>query len=209
MKIRFKQIISYILGAILVMGGAVIAGSLTPSANTSTPNFVTLSDLYNKVINNTFSTSTHSISTTTVAASSMYSLLDVYNAIPTLDASNIATGTTYMGVVGTLVDSALTWSSSDYPNNGSPILTGWNTGSLFCANATNGGYNDWRLPTVGELRLKFEETDSAPVDFSDGIYWSRSMGPGGSDFFYSMQTFDGFINTSDIRDTSAFVRCVR
>ena len=51
MKSNIKKIVSYVLGATLVISGVVFAGSLTPSVNTDTPNFVTLEDLYQKTQN--------------------------------------------------------------------------------------------------------------------------------------------------------------
>ncbi len=100
MRINLKHILSYILGATLVIGGVVFAGTLTPSVSTDTANFVTLSDIYNKIILNTYSTSTHSISTTSAPVASMYTLSDIYNAIPTLSSGTITTGTTIMGIAG-------------------------------------------------------------------------------------------------------------
>ena len=168
MKINLKQITSYILGATLVLGGVVVAGSLTPTViNTNTPSFVTVSDLYNKITNNTFSVSTHAVSTTTSPASSMFTLTQVYNAIPTIDASKIATGTTYMGVVGTLSTTTnLIWStgtSNDY----------WGVVESYCSTLTEGGQSagTWRLPKYSELIKSYEDASGSPSGFS-GNYWS-------------------------------------
>ena len=108
MKTKLKQIVTYILGAVLVIGGVVFAGSLTPSVSTNTSNFVTLSDLYNKIIDNTYSNSTHSVSTTSAPVSTMYSLSDIYNAIPTISTYIIINSATIMGVQGTYDISNLT-----------------------------------------------------------------------------------------------------
>ena len=120
MKNKLSQIITYIFVATLIVGGVVFAGSLNSSVNTGTTNFLTLSDLYNKIVNNTYSTSTHSLSTTSVPASTMHTLAEIYNAIPTIDAGTIINGITVMGVTGTYNASNL------IPNN---VLSGTSYGT--------------------------------------------------------------------------------
>jgi len=101
-KVKLKQLTVYIIGGFFVVGSVLFAGSLTPSVSISTPNFLTFSDLYNKIIDNAYSTSTHSISTTTAPASSMYTLTQIWNAIPTISSSTILDNTTIMGITGSI-----------------------------------------------------------------------------------------------------------
>ncbi len=113
---HLKSILSYILGATLVIGGVVFAGTLTPSVSIDTANFVTLSDIYNKIILNTYSTSTHSISTTSAPVASMYTLLEIWNGIPAIDSSKMLDTYSLMGVTGAIAvktnDNAVTITST-------------------------------------------------------------------------------------------------
>jgi len=61
----------------------------------------TLSDIYNKLNLNTYIPNVHITSTTTSPASSFNTLTEIWNSIPIISASTIATGTIIMGVVGT------------------------------------------------------------------------------------------------------------
>lgn len=100
---KLKPIASYLLGALLVYTGIVLAGSLTPGegVTTSTATHYTLSDIYNKLNLNTYSVSSHSVSTSSSPLASMNTLTEIWNSIPTISASTIATGTTIMGIAGT------------------------------------------------------------------------------------------------------------
>lgn len=92
-------LIAFIIGAFV---HTTFAGSLTPtSAPAST--MYTLDGIYNKLIDNTTSQAEDSASFTTPGSVSatFHSLKDIYESIPTLDATKILTGTTYMGVAGT------------------------------------------------------------------------------------------------------------
>ena len=206
MNINLKQLITYILGAFLIIGGVAFAGSLTPSVNISTPNFVTLSDIYNKILNNTYTVSTHLVSTTSAPVSSMNTLSDIWNAIPTISAGTIINGTTIMGVAGTYNISNLTpdkvlsgitygtsstgtsagvqpteWYGSDTPTG----TTDWNTGSSICAGlSTAGGAKPgvaWRLPTYQELLTIYLDNNGTPPGFQGaGVAY-----PSSGDFYWS------------------------
>jgi Protein of unknown function (DUF1566) len=78
-------------------------GSLTLSGTAGDATQYTLNDIYTKLTTNT-STSTKSGMFTTPgsAVATFRTLTEIYNAIPTIDATKIATGTSYFGVAGTL-----------------------------------------------------------------------------------------------------------
>jgi len=101
MQSKLKQITVIVIATTLVIGGVIIAGSLTPSGNTSTPTFYTLEDIYQKLNLNTYSASTHSVSTTSSPTGTMHTLSDIWDKIPTITASTVATGTTILGIPGT------------------------------------------------------------------------------------------------------------
>ena len=98
---NFKQITVTVIATVLTIGGVILAGSLTPSGDTSTPTMYTLSDIYNKLNLNTYSASTHTVSTTTTPTGTMRTLTEIWDKIPTITASTVATGTTILGISGT------------------------------------------------------------------------------------------------------------
>lgn len=109
MKNFFKQSTSIVLTVIissLVVAGAVYAsygGSLTAPGGAPSPQFYTLESIYNRLTTNTTDTlGNHSLSTTTAPAGSFYTLTQLYNAIPTIDPTKILTGTSYLGIPGTI-----------------------------------------------------------------------------------------------------------
>ena len=103
MQTKLKSISFFVLGALLVLGGVILAGSLTPSGNTSTPTFYTLSDIYNKLNLNTYSASTHTVSTTSLpTTSTMHTLTEIWDKIPVIDYSQILDTYSIMGATGTI-----------------------------------------------------------------------------------------------------------
>lgn len=61
--INIKSIIAYFFGATLVVGGIILAGSLTPSLTPDQQNFVTMENIYQKLRNQNYSLPTsHNIS---------------------------------------------------------------------------------------------------------------------------------------------------
>ncbi len=200
---KIKQIFSYVLGATLVLGGVVFAGSLTPTNTPATSNFVTLSDVYNKLLDNEYSTSTHSVATTTDPTDTMSTLLDIWNAIPTIDAGTIATGTTIMGVRGTLSagSPALEWSA---------YLESMTWDNAVTACTTWGG----RLPTIGELLNAISQQflqggTEGPGGFAEFTsYWSGTEYD--SDNAWLGGIGYGFISSSyNVKSDEFSVRCVR
>ncbi len=90
-----------VLIAAAAVAGIVSAGSLTPPATPNATSY-TLDDIYTRLTTNaTASAGNHSLSTTTSPAASFHTLTEIYGAIPTIDATKVLTGTTYLGVAGT------------------------------------------------------------------------------------------------------------
>jgi len=104
MQKKLKVFLLYIFGAFLIIGGVIIAGTLTPES-TPSPTGYTLEDIYNLVVNSATSTAgNHSLSTTTAPSPSMHSITDIYNELSTLiDPTKVEFGTPYLGKTGTLV----------------------------------------------------------------------------------------------------------
>lgn len=78
--------------------------SLTPATSPAQTGY-TLEDIYNLISNNSTTTAgNHSFSTSSSATETMHTIANIYDAIKPgsfIVASNIATGTTYLGVTGT------------------------------------------------------------------------------------------------------------
>lgn len=103
MSRHFKKhshlLISFFILLSVIISGALFAGSLTPPTPSPAPTMYTLDDIYNLIHNK--ATSTHSLSTSTSPAKSMHSVSDIYVDLANLiDANNVASGTTYLGVTG-------------------------------------------------------------------------------------------------------------
>lgn len=72
----------------------------------------TLTDIYNRLTTNATATEgNHSLSSSENPAGTMYTLKQIYEAIPTIDATKILQGTTYLGVGGTILTRTLSASS--------------------------------------------------------------------------------------------------
>ena len=128
---KYKNILLTIIATIFVCGGVVLAGELlnNDSVPSSTAITYTLEDIYQKVSSSTYSNSAHTLSPlVSTSENSMHSLGDIYGSIPayqTIDGStttlsagiyatttlseidtdlvqsNIASGTTMFGIIGT------------------------------------------------------------------------------------------------------------
>lgn len=157
-------IIAFIIGAFVRTS---FAGSLTPSA-TPASTMYTLDGIYNKLIDNTTSQAEGSASFTTPGSVSatFHSLKEIYESIPTLDATKIATGTTYMGVPGTATSGGLP-----------------KTGQTHC-NAFSGGYgSSSQIPCTataqdGETQKGLahgyvDNGDATITDSATGLMWQK------------------------------------
>lgn len=100
-----KQILKNILFSIVVIlasYGITNAGDLFPSGATVSSTFYTLGDVYNKLIDNTTTTPSHTLISLATPTSTFYTLTEIYDKIPSLVASNILDTASYMGVTGTI-----------------------------------------------------------------------------------------------------------
>ena len=119
MKSNIKKIVSYILGASLVIGGVVFAGVLSPSVSTGTPNFVTLEDLYQKTQNFSYSLSSHDVSTSSEVAPSMHTLQDIWDSLSniTLPAESDVRENINYGINNSATGSLVVSNASDSVND--------------------------------------------------------------------------------------------
>jgi hypothetical protein len=171
MNTKLKTL-SYIIGASLVIGGVVLAGSLTPTVvDTNTTSMVTLQDLWNKTQDFTYSTSSSPryVSTSSSPLASFRSLQDVWDSLTEnpITSNIILTGNTVLGVEGSATAGApalvwsniaptrLCWDASDFSSEANCSIDGWTAegyGALeYCENLVEGGSSNWRLPSITEL----------------------------------------------------------
>jgi Protein of unknown function (DUF1566) len=209
-----KTLLTIITLILTIAIGAQVAnaiGSLTPSGTAGDATQYTLNDIYTKLTANT-STSTKSGMFTTPgsAVATFRTLTEIYNAIPTIDATKVASGTSYLGVTGTLATTTpeLEWSTNQgYLNWGTAIST--------CAALTEGGATagDWRLPTIQEYQ---SITDFSIYDMPTHIpgfiqyfnYWSSTGTAENPNNAWGWSSYNGGINNLGKANLYQ-VRCVR
>lgn len=177
---------------VILYYGAVQAGSLSPTASPAATMY-TLSDIYTRLTTNATATlASHAFAPSGSPAGTLYTLTQVYDAIPTISADKVGTGTSYLGVSGTLLGSLFNGASGgasqsnggsdDYNNGGSPLSgryakswTACNSGNSYCSTSDSGAdIKDestglvWSLPCNGSGCATF--SDSSPITYS----WNSS-----------------------------------
>ena len=237
MKTKFKNFSILLVAGILVIGGVILAGSLTPSGDTSTPTMYTLEDVYQKLNLNTFTPSTHTVSTTSLPTTgTMHTLTEIWNKIPTIVASTVATGTTILGIPGTAkvvtgtgtgdpatTDQVIT-DYYAYDANGAVIqgaasagatLTweagagtamNWNAGTAYCGGLSTDQAIVWRLPSPNELVAAYNS--GVPGGFAGGSYWSGTTNPDYPDYAYYVNMNSGLVSRLSKTAPGFYVRCV-
>lgn len=166
-------LIAFIIGAFV---HTTFAGSLTPtSAPAST--MYTLDGIYNKLIDNTTSQAEDSASFTTPGSVSatFHSLKDIYESIPTLDATKILTGTTYMGVAGTASSGGLPKTGQTHCNAFSGAYG--SSSQIQCTGTAQDGEAQ-----KGLAHGYVDNLDGTISDNATGLMWQKcSNGQTGSD----------------------------
>ena len=90
----------------------------------------------------------------------------------------------------------------------------WADAISTCKDLTLGGYSDWRLPNIEELKSivdKHKAKLALPSAFSSSAssgYWSSSTDAGNTSFAYGVFFTDGG-NFSFVKTEKGYVRCVR
>lgn len=101
-----------------------------------------------------------------------------------------------------------------WQDNGSPTGGMWDEAVLYCDTLSLGGYDDWRLPSIKELRTLVDRSRiNSSIDpifqnvTSDG-YWSSTTYAGGSSDAWGVHFYDGVDYLSG-KSYSGCVQCVR
>jgi len=132
-----------VIVALLFIMSMASAGSLTPSATPSSTGY-TLSDIYTRLTTNaTTSEGNHGFSIASSPSGTLRTLIEIFNAIPTIDATKVTSGTAYLGITGTYNTANLTTStvatSTIFGVGLRGALFGDTSSSLVCASATYAG----------------------------------------------------------------------
>lgn len=140
---------------------SVFAGSLTPPGNPASVMY-TLSDIYEKLLDNSYSRSEGSqdFDTPETITPTFNSLKEIYEAIPTINPSIIKDGETIMGVTGTL------------SSGGGLLVTGqtscWNSFGVLVDCEGTGQDGDFGMP------ISFtDNSDGTLADNATGLVWEK------------------------------------
>ena len=138
-RFKFLIAISTCSFGLVLLVGIVYAGSLTPSASPAATSY-TLTDIYTRLTTNATSTAgDHDFAPSVSPASTLYTMTQVYNAIPTIDTTKVFTGSTYLGVTGTLTGACAT---STFDGTGNKISD--------AADGSGNGTNRWCMTDSGD-----------------------------------------------------------
>ncbi len=103
--------------SVLIIFALVQAGTITPPSGSPSAKFYTLSEIYTRLTTNATTTEGgHSFAFSDSLAGTGRTLTEIYGAIPTIDATKVLSGTSYLGIAGSMANNgafALTASSSD------------------------------------------------------------------------------------------------
>jgi hypothetical protein len=235
---KLKITLSYILGGVALLGAVALAGSLTPpdGSSTDTPTMFTTSDIYNRLDDINHTPQNKNTSTTSSPDISMRSLSEIWDNFPTILSNTIATGTTIMGITGTLygdTDPSKVLDTAIYPGTATvapyslvlqteqDFVLNWDDAISYAQHLEIDGItvsetpqNIWRLATISEL-MKFygerylEGNPNNITGFLSGnVYWASTLAGGISPYYIGYD--EGSISFFYADKINLFnVRCVR
>ena len=165
LKIGVLILAAFIVGAFV---RTTFAGSLTPSAPPASVMY-TLDGIYNKIIDNTVSATEAAQSFTTPgsASATLHTLKQIFEALPTLDATKIASGTTYMGVAGTLS------AGGGLPKTGQTVCRDNSNNVISCTGTGQDGEYQKGLPASGNRFT--DNSDSTITDNATTLMWQKCI----------------------------------
>jgi hypothetical protein len=100
---EIKGVLLSICALFFLLGGVLLAGTIARPTDVPQPTFYTLEDIYNKLTDSDYTTEpNHGLSTDIfTTTSSMYSLADIFSAIPDHQSLDNATSTIAPGIYST------------------------------------------------------------------------------------------------------------
>jgi hypothetical protein len=91
----------------------------------------------------------------------------------------------------------------------------WEKAKSACENYWLGGYNDWRLPTITELELMYNNLHGKGIgnfknDYDPSDYWSsEKYSDNSDDRHYCFDFYDGTTDSYSYGSTTSYARPVR
>ena len=141
-RLKFLTAVFTCSFGLVLLVGIVYAGSLSPSADPAATSY-TLTDIYNRLTTNATATAgDHDFAPSASPAGTLYTMTQVYDAIPTISGPKVLSGTTYLGVAGTLTGACLT---STF-NGTSNLITDASDGA-------GNGMNRWCMTDSGDASV--------------------------------------------------------
>lgn len=90
----------------------------------------------------------------------------------------------------------------------SPDYMNWNDAMQYAKNLRKGGFNDWRIPTIDELKIIYKIKDLFSINREDSWVWSSSTLSQNPDRACDLYFGRGLVDDS-YKSTNYHVRCVR
>ena len=90
----------------------------------------------------------------------------------------------------------------------------WQEAIEYCESLELGGYSDWRLPNINELKTIIDRSRYNPAIISafehtiSNYYWSSTANEGGHEYAWVVSFYYGYVY-DDYKGNDAYVRCVR
>jgi len=172
-----------VLISVLIVFAIVKAGSFTPPNPPTSPaaTSYTYSDIYTRLTTNATSTAgNHAFDAVASPSSTLYDLTQIYNVIPTIDATKVATGTSYLGVSGSLLGALFNGSTST-PNNipgGSQQYGGIDDFNNYGPPPSDRYSKTWTQCAAGDTPVSYCQTGDSGAAYKDnstGLVWSKTM----------------------------------
>jgi len=107
----------------------------------------------------------------------------------------------------------LQWQDDYSDNGGSVKIVVWEAAIDYCEALTLGGYDDWRLPNINELksiidRSRFNPAIVSVFEYTSNKYWSSTTSKDNDRDAWNVY-FSYGTDSWDHKDNSGYVRCVR